>query len=597
LVSKGLMEEAVTSKADVERIVRDATAFAAKQQKADKERGFHGKPVVQLSGMHIPGGRRQMKVTTHDMDAFFESPFFEYLSNTCCFSLYFPPDTEDKLPLDWDVNGDKAQRLRDYVGRRNGLIFNGGNENTQAFINRYFSSDMKSLPIISGFAKRKSTLVLGDPSTPSAIPEAFDALPAKLLVGEEHGGVGGDVHAVDTMSLPGGTSIVYNNFPRHPTGTPAFVMPYCQVQNPFEEGGVRLSVARADCPDALAKYGTPCECGEVTYVGWDWKGAEENAWDVSTINAQYLAEYYGAGVPPPPERGAFVGGPLSITTNLPKTEVDRRPSGTPDHGLDPARRNIIQEWENQDTQWAFWARGGGWRDICGGRAHPLYDPKHERFYTDAKEGGSTNYVRHWCGCWPKKWIETETKQGYDTEGCETMPDYRPTIAKVSPRDATGTHAEWYEQKGDGYAFQRIIRRNDDRRYDERYPVFVQGNGGDEGVWMDENDAGPPPPINDNAHDNTYVPIREEEQTAEERPFNAALDDEEPPAPRLWSWTGVVNDDYTRDLRRLRRRVPDTVDASLPKDPVTTEQDSFVQETDPEGEGWEGSDGGLDGQTG
>ncbi len=38
-----------------------------------------------------------------------------------------------------------------------------------------------------------------------------------------------DMVSVDTLSLPGASIIVYNNWPRVPTGTPCFITRYCQV--------------------------------------------------------------------------------------------------------------------------------------------------------------------------------------------------------------------------------------------------------------------------------------------------------------------------------------------------------------------------------
>ena len=48
--------------------------------------------------------------------------------------------------------------------------------------------------------------------------------------------------AVDTLSLPGASIIVYNNWPRVPTGTPGFIAKYCQIQDPYKEGGVPMKV-------------------------------------------------------------------------------------------------------------------------------------------------------------------------------------------------------------------------------------------------------------------------------------------------------------------------------------------------------------------
>jgi hypothetical protein len=104
---------------------------------------------------------------------------------------------------------------------------------TIAFMNRYFAYDIKQLPVISGFKRRESLMILGDPSTASAIPSAYAAerrvgatyyggLPDKIAPTD-------DMVSVDTMSLPGASIIIYNNWPREPTGTPAFITRYCQV--------------------------------------------------------------------------------------------------------------------------------------------------------------------------------------------------------------------------------------------------------------------------------------------------------------------------------------------------------------------------------
>ena len=59
--------------------------------------------------------------------------------------------------------------------------------------------------------------------------------------------------------------------------------------------------------------------------------------------------------------------------------------------------------------------------------------------------------------------------------------------------------------------QRVLDRHDDLRWDERYPTFVGGSGGngDRGIWMDENDAGPPPIIDDYDRDKMWTPMRQE----------------------------------------------------------------------------------------
>ena len=109
-------------------------------------------------------------------------------------------------------------------------------------MNRYFAYDIKQVPVISGFKRRESLMVLGDPTTASAIPSAYaierkvgatyyGGLPDKIAPTE-------DMVSVDTLSLPGASIIVYNNWPRVPTGTPCFITRYCQVFVVCERKGV-----------------------------------------------------------------------------------------------------------------------------------------------------------------------------------------------------------------------------------------------------------------------------------------------------------------------------------------------------------------------
>jgi len=51
-------------------------------------------------------------VASSDMKELFDSEMFAYLSERCCKSLYFAPGAEASLPTDWDVNGEKAQKVR-----------------------------------------------------------------------------------------------------------------------------------------------------------------------------------------------------------------------------------------------------------------------------------------------------------------------------------------------------------------------------------------------------------------------------------------------------------------------------------------------------
>jgi hypothetical protein len=98
--------------------------------------------------------------------------------------------------------------------------------------------------------------------------------------------------AVDTLSLPGASIIVYNNWPRVPTATPAFIARYCQIEDPYKEGGLPLKVEVIECPAAEAR-GYPCSCGFINFVGWNWLGSNANIWDSSVVNGDDLADTFG----------------------------------------------------------------------------------------------------------------------------------------------------------------------------------------------------------------------------------------------------------------------------------------------------------------
>ena len=175
------------------------------------------------------------------------------------------------------------------------------------------------------------------------------------------------------------------------------------------------------------------------------------------------------------------------------TVVDRQPQASPAWGIDSENRDVIPEWERQDAGYDFWSREGGWRNMCGRRQHPMYDPEEKKFYFQ-KSGEATNYVKHWCTCQPRGAIEIATKDGADTLGCDDMYATSSNMRKLRPSQTRS--ADTYLTSAPGYAHQRVLDRHDDRRWDERYPTFVRGYGSDRGIWMDENDAGPAPVIDD-----------------------------------------------------------------------------------------------------
>ena len=234
---------------------------------------------------------RTLQLSEGDLDEFFVSDFFEYLSRNCCRSLYFPKEAQKALPrnLPGGVNGVFAQRLRDFVGERNSLIFNGADADTASFINKYFGTQLATTDVNSGFKMSRSLEVEGDPGSPLAYPEKLEEeLPQKLY--PQSG-----MTAINTATLPPATAVVFNNFPRSPTGSPMFISKYCQIENPYVQDGTRITVSPPDCTAAAKDLGSGCSCGHIAFVGWDWEKGADNIWDTSSINAQVIAEYMGAG--------------------------------------------------------------------------------------------------------------------------------------------------------------------------------------------------------------------------------------------------------------------------------------------------------------
>jgi len=362
-----------------------------------------------------------------------------------------------------------------------------------------------------------------------------------------------------------------------------FIMKYCQIENPYVQDGTRITVSPPDCAKAAKDLGSECSCGKIAFVGWDWDKAADNIWDTSSINAQVLAEYMGAGGKVPqmksdsPTRANLAKSPapgstptsapasspktqrqmeaaapaagaatlaadkrapytplthkdryamnLAGTTSrlafagrkgsnkVPATVVDRAPQGAPTWGMDSLNQDAIPEFEKQDDRYAFWGREGGWRNICGPRQHPMWDPEQKKFYS-MKVGQASNYVKHWCTCFPSGNVEIETKQGADTMGCEQMYEAGSNMKSVTTSPGgderkMGRDSSTYETTAPGYKYQRVMDRHDDLRWDERYPSFVEGNGGDRGIWMDENDAGPAPIIDDYSQGKLWAPKRQE----------------------------------------------------------------------------------------
>jgi len=233
-----------------------------------------------------------------DYRSMFTSDMFATMSDTCCRTIFFPPGHGVRLPMDFELDGPFAKRIRNFVANRNSFLFNGADSYTIQFMNRYFAYDIKQVPVISGFKRRESLMILGDPSTASAIPGAYaverrvgatyyGGLPDKIAPTE-------DMVAVDTMSLPGASIIIYNNWPRVPTGTPSFITRYCQIEDPYTEGGQPMKVEVLDCPAAEGR-GFPCSCGFIHFVGWDWLGSNNNVWDSTVLDADKMSLFFSLG--------------------------------------------------------------------------------------------------------------------------------------------------------------------------------------------------------------------------------------------------------------------------------------------------------------
>jgi len=60
-----------------------------------------------------------------DYRSMFTSDMFATMSDTCCRTIFFPPGHGVRLPLDFELDGPFAKRIRNFVANRNTLLFNG----------------------------------------------------------------------------------------------------------------------------------------------------------------------------------------------------------------------------------------------------------------------------------------------------------------------------------------------------------------------------------------------------------------------------------------------------------------------------------------
>ena len=60
-----------------------------------------------------------------DYRSMFTSDMFAVMSDTCCRTIFFPPGHGVRLPMDFELDGPFAKRIRNFVANRNSFLFNG----------------------------------------------------------------------------------------------------------------------------------------------------------------------------------------------------------------------------------------------------------------------------------------------------------------------------------------------------------------------------------------------------------------------------------------------------------------------------------------
>ena len=110
-------------------------------------------------GIRIWSAKPKQTVAPHaralpiDYLSFFTSDMFAEMADSCCKTLYFPPGSGEKLPMDMDLKGEYVLRLRNFVGGRNTLLFNGGDKYVIAFLNHYFGFHIKQVGSFTSHAQ------------------------------------------------------------------------------------------------------------------------------------------------------------------------------------------------------------------------------------------------------------------------------------------------------------------------------------------------------------------------------------------------------------------------------------------------------------
>jgi hypothetical protein len=183
---------------------------------------------------------------------------FRDLTMTCCNVLLFPP-FKDGFPI-FKANGMMRHRISRFVSNGNTMIFTGGGLLSSLFINRYFKYNLE--PVAGNY----------DPGPfpkyqAKKLPKSIRRLPDILR--QE----GTEVTVMQKFSLPAGTKVAYAS----PMGSPFFIIKYCEVMNPMK-GEPPIKVTPPFCP-RWKKKGHKCACGNIIYLGYDYRDASGLKWN------------------------------------------------------------------------------------------------------------------------------------------------------------------------------------------------------------------------------------------------------------------------------------------------------------------------------
>lgn len=190
-----------------------------------------------------------------------------------------------------------GQALRSYVANGNALVLTGGLMDIE-FLNRYFSLNLEPadgnyapgpfrlIPTMSGYNADQRAMLNAGPSV----------LPQKGIA----------VTAVKRESLPDGATVVFAS----PKNAAVFSIKFCMAENPKSEPAAPLPPVRVYpkyCA-ASAAAGRPCSCGNIAFLGYNYRDRYPSRWDdalkimervasVPPVEATDPANYHPGGAP------------------------------------------------------------------------------------------------------------------------------------------------------------------------------------------------------------------------------------------------------------------------------------------------------------